>query len=120
VSAARFEESLRRVLRRRGTSIALKSAARAKGEGLTVTNAVTSESRTCAPPVPVKVALVDGENVLAGDLETRVAASDWQTVTPAGGLTAVIGSESYQVVEAHELRDGDTVYAYALRLRGTN
>lgn len=121
MSVAQFEEPLRRLLRRRGTSITLKGSSRTGStSALTVANVVTTETRTCSPPVPVKVSLVDGENVLAEDLETRVAASDWQTVTPAAGMVATIGAETYSVVEAMPLRDGDTVYAYGLRLRGTN
>lgn len=109
------------MITRRGTSITLKDPAKTFDPStLGTTGAVVSASGKCTPPTPFRASLIDGENVVVGDLECQIDAGDWLTLTPRPGIIATIGGETYHVENATPLQDGDTVYGYQLHLRGTN
>lgn len=119
--SARHAELLRRVLIRRGTAITLKSAGLTGNTStLGVSGSAASESGKCTPPAPFRSDLIDGESVVLEDLEVKVLASDWSTVTPAAGIQATIGSDTFTVIGARPMYEGSDVYGYWLHLRGTS
>ena len=120
MTSARHQETLRRVITRRGTTLTLKDPTKTFDPStLGTTGTPVSATGKCTPPTPFRADLIDGKNVVLGDLECRIDAADWLTLTPKPGLVATVAGETYHVQGATKLMDGDTAYGYQLHLRGT-
>ena len=70
----------------------------------------------CTPPAEYSAALVDGENVLAGDLVVVLKGAGLALAPQAGWRFTVVG-KVFRIITAKRLSAGDDVAAWELQLR---
>lgn len=68
------------------------------------------------PPQPYKQYLVDGESILATDVQTYMAAKD-VTPEPKVGDLLVYQGQTFKMMAVQPIRSGDMIALYALQLR---